>query len=173
MRRNRAISLMLAVGWSLAAASGTVAAEPKQIGVFKAWSAHRVGAGKQLLCYVYAVPGQSRGKYKRRGPTYIQVTHRAKDGARNEVSVMAGYAYKPDSEAIVDIDGRKFKLFTQGDGAWTRGGKQDAALVAAMRAGKTMILRGTSSRGTRTTDTYSLKGFTVAHNAIGKACGIR
>lgn len=173
MKYPRAIALMLAVGWTLAAPSGAFAAEPKQLGVFKAWSAHRLGDGKQRLCYVYAVPGLSRGKYKRRGPTYIQVTHRAKDGARNEVSVMAGYVYKPDSNAIVEIDGRKYKLFTRGDGAWTHDGKQDTSLVAAMRAGKSMILRGTSSRGTRTTDTYSLKGFSAAHNAIGKACGIR
>lgn len=173
MRRNRAIALVLAAGWVLTAPSAAFAAETKQIGLFKAWSAHRVGAGKQLLCYVYAVPGLSRGKYKRRGATYVQVTHRAKDGARNEVSVVAGYAFKPNSEASVDIDGRKFKLFTRGDGAWTHDGKQDAALVAAMRAGKSMILRGTSSRGTRTTDTYSLSGFSAAHNAIGKACKIR
>jgi len=173
MRFTRAIALILALGWPLDGPLGAIAAEPKQIGVFKAWSAHRYGAGKQRLCYVYAVPGLSRGKYKRRGATYVQVTHRAKDGARNEVSVMAGYAYKPDSEAVVDIDGRKFKLFTRGDGAWTHDGKQDTALVAAMRAGKSMVLRGTSSRGTRTTDTYSLKGFTAAHKAIGKACGIK
>ena len=64
-------------------------------------------------------------------------------------------------------------MFTRGDGAWTRNAKQDAVLVAAMRSGKSMILRGVSGRGTRTTDTYSLKGFSAAHNAIGKACGIR
>ena len=32
-------------------------------------------------------------------------------------------------------------------------------------------VEGVSSRGTLTTDTYSLSGFTKAHNAIDKACG--
>jgi hypothetical protein len=35
-----------------------------------------------------------------------------------------------------------------------------------------MIVKGTSSRGTLTTDTYSLSGFTAAFNAISKACGL-
>ena len=33
--------------------------------------------------------------------------------------------------------------------------------------------QGTSSRGTQTTDTYSLKGFTAAYKAINTACGVK
>jgi hypothetical protein len=39
-----------------------------------------------------------------------------------------------------------------------------------MRAGSTMVVKGTSARGTRTTDTYSLKGVSAALDAIDKAC---
>ena len=35
-----------------------------------------------------------------------------------------------------------------------------------------MVVKGTSSRDTLTTDTYSLIGFTKAYRAIGKACGL-
>ena len=34
-----------------------------------------------------------------------------------------------------------------------------------------MVVRGVSSRGTQTTDTYSLSGFTAAYRAINTACG--
>ena len=34
-----------------------------------------------------------------------------------------------------------------------------------------MVVKGISSAGTKTTDTYSLKGFTAAHAAINSACG--
>lgn len=158
---------------ALVVASGSLAAAPEQIGVFKAWSAHRLVEGGQRTCYMYAEPTSSSGDYSRRGPTYMQVAHRTSDGARDEVSLTAGYTYKDGSEVTLDIDGRTFKLFTSGDGAWTRNAKQDAVLVAAMKAGLEMVVRGTSSRGTLTTDTYSLSGFTAAHDAIGKACGIR
>jgi hypothetical protein len=33
-----------------------------------------------------------------------------------------------------------------------------------------MVVKGTSSRGTKTTDSYSLLGFTKAHKAIDTAC---
>ena len=61
-------------------------------------------------------------------------------------------------------------LFTQGDTAWTMGEADDAALVAAMKAGVDMVVRGKSERGTDTKDTYSLLGFTAAYDAIGQAC---
>ena len=41
-----------------------------------------------------------------------------------------------------------------------------------MRKGRTMVVTGTSTRGTLTTDTYSLSGFTKASRAIAKACGL-
>ena len=167
---KQAVTVLLGL---LLLAPGAFAAGPEQLGVFNSWSAHRITDGKQRTCYVHAVPGLSRGKYTKRGPTYMQVTHRVPGGARNEVSLTAGYDFKPGSEIALDIDGRKFTMFTRDDGAWTRDAKEDAALVAAMRAGKSLVVQGVSSRGTETTDTYSLTGFTAAHNAIGKACGIR
>jgi hypothetical protein len=36
-----------------------------------------------------------------------------------------------------------------------------------------MTVKGTSSRDTLTLDTYSLKGFTAAHNAANKACKVK
>jgi hypothetical protein len=41
-----------------------------------------------------------------------------------------------------------------------------------MRAGATMTVTGTSTRGTVTKDIYSLTGFTAANETINKACGV-
>jgi hypothetical protein len=62
-------------------------------------------------------------------------------------------------------------MFTDGSTAWSRDARGDAALVKAMRAGKSMIVTGVSGRGTATKDRYSLAGFTAAHKAINKSCG--
>ena len=91
----------------------------------------------------------------------------------NEVGFTAGYAYQKDSEAVVEVDGKKFTLFTHQDGAWAADAKADNALVQAMMKGRRLVIHGTSSRGTKTVDTYSLIGFTRAHKAIGKACKIK
>jgi hypothetical protein len=101
------------------------------------------------------------------------VTHRPWDKRLNEVSFAAGYAYKKDSTVEVKIGGEKFTLFTDGETAWSRSPKDDKQLVDAMRRGSDMTVVGTSSRGTKTTDTYSLMGFTKAYEAIGKACNVK
>ena len=64
----------------------------------------------------------------------------------------------------------KKKLFTQDDAAWAADKETDQELVQAMIRGHSMVVKGTSSRGTATTDSYSLLGFTKAHKAINTAC---
>ena len=85
----------------------------------------------------------------------------------------AGYTYRKDSEVIAEIDGQKRSLFTDAATAWGYDAKSDRALVKAMRSGRELVIKGTSSRGTLTRDVYSLSGFTAAHRAINKACGSR
>jgi hypothetical protein len=41
-----------------------------------------------------------------------------------------------------------------------------------MIRGLEMVVRGTSSRGTATKDTYSLRGFTAAYEAARDACNL-
>jgi hypothetical protein len=145
----------------------------KTVGTFDAWAAYTYGDGGARLCYMYATPQKSQGEYTRRGDTFIQVSHRPGEKSFDVVSVTAGYSYKPDSEAEIEIDGTKYALFTKDDGAWARDARDDARLVTAMKAGAAMVVRGVSARGTLTIDSYSLKGFTAAHAAIDKACGVR
>ena len=46
----------------------------------------------------------------------------------------------------------------------------DKKIVTAMKAGKSLKVKGTSWRGTQTVDTYSLAGISAALAAIDKAC---
>ena len=63
-------------------------------------------------------------------------------------------------------------MFTDGDTAWNRKPLDGAKMVKAMRASAKMTVRGMSSRGTKTTDEFSLKGFTKAYAAMNQKCGI-
>jgi hypothetical protein len=126
----------------------------------------------EKACYIASQPKKDEGKYKKRGEIYAMVTHRPGDKVRDEVSLSAGYRYKAESRIEVAIDSSKFELFPHEDTAWVPDSEGDKKLVAAMRAGKTMVVRGTSARGTATKDTYSLTGFTKAYRAASKACGL-
>ncbi len=147
--------------------------QTKTLGTFQSWTAYETTAGKAKTCYVHAVPAKSEGKYTARGPTYIQVSHRPGDKVSNEVSITAGYAYKDASKVELDTGKQKFELFTKDDGAWAPDAKIDTALVKAMATGATLVVKGASSRGTATTDTYPLAGFSAAHAEINKACGVK
>ncbi|MFQ6017761.1 MAG: invasion associated locus B family protein [Kiloniellaceae bacterium] len=144
----------------------------ERVGAFGDWSSFRFTEDGKPACYMASQPIKAQGNYKKRGEIYAIVTHRPAENRRDEVSIVAGYQYKKDSRVEVIIGGKTYKLFTQEDGAWAPDKESDKALVRAMIKGRTMVVKGTSSRGTRTTDTYSLSGFTRAYHAINKACGL-
>ena len=48
--------------------------------------------------------------------------------------------------------------------------KDDRTVIDAMKAGKKMTVVGFSSRGTETTDTYSLIGFTNSFKNLSESC---
>lgn len=173
------MNFMRSTVWSVLATAAlvVVAAVPVRaaelIDNFADWSAFTETAKGGKACWIGSEPAKSEGKYKKRGSAYVLVTHRPKEKAVSVVSITAGYVHKTDSEVALTIGGHAFALFTDGGQAWARDSKTDNALVRAMKGGKTMVVKGTSSRGTPTTDTYSLAGFTAAITAINKACGVK
>ena len=159
-----------ALGAWLPAATGE-AAEPKQLGAFNSWKAFVVTDGKAKHCFVYSEPSREEGRYDRRGKVSVSISHRTQDKVRNEISFSAGYAYKPESEVEVLIDGKqRFTLFVDGEAAWAPDDATDTALRKAIEAGSTMTVKGRSSRGTLTTDTYSLSGTSAALARIDREC---
>ena len=153
-------------------ASFATPASARQIGAFKDWSAHTEGKGDAQTCWMYSEPVKDEGNYTRRGRIYMIVTHRPGEKVANQVQFTAGYTFKTGSPVQVVIGAKTFELFTNRDTAWARSTEDDRNIVAAMRAGARMVVTGVSSRGTKTTDTYSLSGVSAAHNAIGKTCGV-
>lgn len=142
------------------------------LGSFGDWDTFTEREGKNLICYMASEAKKARGNYTRRGQTYVIVTHRPAEKSSNVVSVEAGYTYKKDSEVEIIIGKSTTKLFTAGTTAFAYDSKSDDALVKAMIRGAGMTIKGISSRGTPTTDTYSLKGFTAAYKAISAACKV-
>ncbi len=134
------------------------------------WEAFSNKEAGKMVCYIGSEPIEMRGKYKKRGTSYAMVTHRPSEKSLNVVSIKAGYKHKVDSKVKVIIGNLHFKLFTQDGWAFAHDSKADNALVKAMKQGAEMLVKGISSRGTTTTDRYSLKGFTAAYRSIGRAC---
>ena len=147
-------------------------ADPKEMLIEKDWGAYRYDDNAGRMCFVSSVLKESKGKYdpNNRGETRVFVSHGPDKAERNVVQIVAGYRYKPQSDVTVTIDGRKFTLFTIEDRAYASSEEDDLRMIAAMKRGSNMTIVGTSSRGTKTTDNYSLSGFTKTKTVIDKAC---
>lgn len=143
------------------------------LGTFNDWTAYSYEEDGAKVCYIGSQPVKEEGEYTSRGDVAALVAQRPSRNSRDVVSIVAGYAYRPGSEVTVTIGGLNGKLFTKGDRAWARDSKTDQELVRAMIRGLEMVVQGVSSRGTQTTDTFSLRGFTDAYNKSLEACGVK
>jgi hypothetical protein len=153
--------------------SGTAQAQqsdPQTLGTFKDWQAYSWVENGQKICYMLSRPTKSQPQGVNRDDIYVMITYRPKSKSVEEVSHVTGYPYMERSTVDMLIGNRKFVLATNNDVAWVPEGESDAKLISAMRGGSKLIVKGKSQRGTVTTDTYSLQGFTAAHKQIRKSC---
>ncbi len=153
-----------------ALAQGTDPVELGRFGAWKAFSFDEAG-GKGKVCFMSATPEKQEGQFTKRGDVAFFITHWAAEGTRDVISVSIGYPFKKGSTLDVTIDGQSYKMVTDGEMAWTSNSADDAAISAAVRRGSKLVIKGTSQRGTITTDTYSLKGSGAAYKSISGACG--
>lgn len=106
----------------------------------------------------------------RRGDVRLFVAFRPESGGTGEVSFTGGYPFADGSTVELEVDGTEFELFTGGEWAWPASSAQDADIIAALKAGADAKLTGRSSRGTQTDDTFSLIGFSAAHDEAQSRC---
>jgi len=144
--------------------------ESKELAKFNDWSAFAEGEGKNLACMAVSKPKKAEGNYSRRGDVFAIVTHLPGQNKWNEFSIVAGYNYQPNSNPDVTIGDMKFQLFTSGSRAWSFSPSEDEKIVKFLKNSMKMKVVGTSSRGTITSDTYSLVGFSKAYQKINEAC---
>ncbi|MEM1200310.1 MAG: invasion associated locus B family protein [Pseudomonadota bacterium] len=155
---------LAALAGLIALSTTALAQEPQSIGTFGKWTAYSLKGGSGTECYIASKPIDTEPKDVRRDPVHFLVTH------KSMVNTIIGYNFKKDSTAALTIDSSAFTMITDGDGAWLDTTKKDRQAVLAMKRGNKMIVRGTSWRGTKTKDTYSLDGVTAAMKAIADAC---
>jgi invasion associated locus B (IalB) protein len=146
--------------------------QPTLLGQYADWGAYTASPGGNKVCFALAKPKTTtlEPAGRTRGPSYLFVSTRPTDKVKNEVSVIIGYPFKSTSDATAEIGPAKFAMYTQNDGAWIKNVAEEARMVDAMRKGADLTVRGTSGRGTQSTDQYSLKGLAQALDKIEQEC---
>ena len=118
-------------------------------------------------CYIGSLPINSDiPEGKKRGDVYILV-YRINKNPETIIQINSGYPYKNGEPVDVKIDKKNYEFYSDEDSAWT---SNDDKVIYAMRKGIELTVSGFSQRGTKTIDTYTLNGFTVAYNKLTKDC---
>jgi invasion protein IalB len=153
-----------------AAAAGD--AQPTLLGQYGDWGAYTASPGGNKVCFALAKPKamKTEPEGRKRDQSYVFVSTRPADKVKNEVSVIIGYPFKTSSDATAEVGTAKFAMYTKDDGAWIKNAGEEARMVDAMRKGADLMVKGTSGRGTQSTDQYSLKGLAQALDKIEQEC---
>lgn len=141
-----------------------------QIDTFGDWGVYTSGKDKQKVCYALSQPKERLPKGLTRDPAYVFISNRPGDGARNEFSIIMGFALKPTGVATATVGTVSFQMLAKDKSAWLKNAAEESQLLDAMRKGKDLIVKGTSARGNETTDRYSLGGLGQAIDRAQKEC---
>ena len=145
-------------------------ATPLLLAKSKDWSAVTAVGAKGKVCYALSKPTKLEPAAVKHGDVFFFVSTRLGENIRNEPSIQVGYPLKEGSKVALDIDGKKFTLFTRGDGAWLENPSEESKLLDAMKKGKKLSIAATSQRGSATSYACSLAGLGGALEATGKEC---
>ena len=76
------------------------------IGNFGDWETYKESEAGKAVCFMGSQPKKAKGKYKKRGETYVLITHRPAEKSLNVISIKAGYTYQSGSEVDVTYSGQ-------------------------------------------------------------------
>jgi hypothetical protein len=153
-------------------AAANPAAGATLLGQFGDWGAYTANPGGKKVCFALGKPNASttNPSGRPRDPAFLFVSTRPSEKVKEEVSVIIGYPFKAGSEAAVQVGSANFALYTQNDGAWIKNAAEEARMVDVMKKGADAVVKGESGRGTKTTDTFSMKGLDQALTRIAQEC---
>ena len=144
---------------------------------FKKWCAGEYESNNAKSCLMISAPISEKGepKYKSRGEIYATVYHLPSEESTDVFYITAGYIYKQNTIVSVNIDKNKEHELAvlEEDTAFGENENIDKKVIIEMKNGNKMKVIGFSSRGTKTTDIYSLVGFSAAYTYISNLCKVK
>jgi hypothetical protein len=161
---NGRSAVVMAIALGLLMPSAGQAAGAQILAAHGSWAALRFGdrceaAARPLL------PAARRQPAARAGFSF---------GSRNsrhgQFHVRLSRVPRAGSSIMLTIGERPFMLIAQGDWAWSRGPVQEAAIIDAARAARSMRIEARDGGGRRFADRYLLDGAPTAIDAAAAGC---
>lgn len=164
--RAARFQILAGVGLWLCAAPGGA---HDTIGVYKNWGAFRDPS--PLHCFAIAQPVQSGGSSRWR--PFASVATWPRQGAHNQLHIRLSRMRDPRARVTLSVGERRFELVAGGADAWAPDARADAAIVVAIRSGRSMSVETLAGSGGPFADVYALGGAATAIDAAALACVAR
>lgn len=154
--RSFAFLFLLLVSGPLAAAPAIVAADGQ-------WAALKQGQTCEAAARSLGIV------YKDRPPARASVSFDAGGPRNGQFAARLSRVPRSGATVMLHVGDQPFLLASRGDMAWSRGPRQEQAIISAMRSSGGMRVEARSPGGRRIVDRYSLAGAPLAIDAAA-AC---
>lgn len=162
--RRRAGFLALSVG--LAAGLAQPAAAREALGVFGGWGAFR--DERPPRCFAITEP--ARAFRDARWRPFASVASWPTAKVRGQLHIRLRKARLPGAPITLVVGERRFAMVGGGADAWAPDPRADAAIVAAIRSGRSMSVATRAENGRAFADAYALHGAATAIDAATLGC---
>lgn len=134
------------------------------LGVFGSWGAFRDASPRR--CFAIAEPVEKRAGTQ----PFASIASWPRDGVHNQLHIRLSRARHPRAKVTLSVGERRFELTAGEADAWAPDAATDAAVVSAIRDGRSMSVESVSANGGAFADTYALKGAATAIDAAALGC---
>lgn len=138
----------------------------ESLGVYEGWAAFK--DARPARCYAIA---KAQGKPP--APAYATISHWPERKVRGAVHVVLSREVADTSAVRLAVGGKRFDLVAKGRNAWSKGARDDAAIIAALRSAARMSVSARAAKGGTFTDRYTLAGAATAIDAATVGCAQR
>lgn len=167
----RTLSALAIISMSaLAIAPAASASEPKLAATYSDWRVYTRGSGNDRICYALSSPSSLSPKAANHGKVFFMVANWKNGAAKEQPSLMTGYAFKLNSPPNARVGSTKVPMYVSQNEAFVETDGDEARLVKNMKKGSVMRVSAVSERGTATSYEFSLKGVTAATQKAASLC---
>ncbi|WP_194151000.1 hypothetical protein [Sphingomonas glacialis] len=151
---------------ALALLVATPGAARDSLGVFDRWGAFSDATPRR--CYAIAQPVEAGGASRWR--PFASVATWPGRGIRNQLHIRLSRERNPQSRVTLSLGERRFELVAGPTDAWAPDARTDSAIVAALRASRSMSVETLAKTGAPFADVYALRGAATAIDAASLGC---
>jgi hypothetical protein len=156
----------LVLSYALLALAATPALARDALGMFGSWGAFRDPQTPRCYAIAMAAPSTMQRDFQ----PFASVGWWPKSGVRGQIHFRLSRRLQPGALVSLSIGGQRIGLVGGGADAWAADKGGDAAVIAAMRSAREMVINARDASGRGFTNSYTLEGAATALDAAALGC---